>query len=348
MHSPDDVLARVLLGDARGDALHAARGAARAAAASAPHAGRRPTPRRARRRTAGARPAPLNTDDNARIELAAPRDLIGFERYKGYLETIYAASWPYGRLVGRACGHRHGRGRRASATRELALALLAHGRKREAPRRWSRAAERAARRPSSRCARGVLRACSARRDGRAALATRSAPPSRDPASSERANARIADGARRGARLARATASRSARARALERMPSSPACAHAGPSCATLRALRAAAHGGATDRASASSRAARAHRAGVRAASARAVLLPRARARRAACTSTRPCARRARYVEARCARDALAADPLPEPDATRRKPTLQAMSETGLATAVRRACDAHLTRLAKQA
>ncbi|HJL19652.1 MAG TPA: hypothetical protein RMH99_28575 [Sandaracinaceae bacterium LLY-WYZ-13_1] len=42
------------------------------------------------------RPAVLNTDDNARIEFAAPRDLIGFARYEGYLSTIYSPEWPYG------------------------------------------------------------------------------------------------------------------------------------------------------------------------------------------------------------------------------------------------------------
>ena len=76
--------------------------------------------------------APINTDDNARIELAAPRDLIGFERYKGYLETMYASSWPYGRLSGRLTGF--GSGAEASARyARLALSLLAHGRKRELP-----------------------------------------------------------------------------------------------------------------------------------------------------------------------------------------------------------------------
>jgi hypothetical protein len=76
-------------------------------------------------------PAPLNTDDNARIELAAPRDLIGFERYKGYLGTIYGERWPYGHLTGRL--HGFGSGQAAAEHHaQLALALLEHGRKREA------------------------------------------------------------------------------------------------------------------------------------------------------------------------------------------------------------------------
>src|SRR5262249_8893140 len=60
IHSPEDVLARVLVSSKEEVAQFSQR-------------------------------APLNTDDNARIELAAPRDLIGFERYKGYLETMYAS-----------------------------------------------------------------------------------------------------------------------------------------------------------------------------------------------------------------------------------------------------------------
>lgn len=76
--------------------------------------------------------APINTDDNARIELAAPRDLIGFERHQGYLETMYAASWPFGRVLDRLEGL--GSGQEASKrAASLALALLAHGRKAEVP-----------------------------------------------------------------------------------------------------------------------------------------------------------------------------------------------------------------------
>jgi tetratricopeptide (TPR) repeat protein len=82
--------------------------------------------------------APLNTDDNARIELAAPHDLIGFERHRGYLETMYASSWPYGRVAARLEGL--GSGTRASEQcARLALALLAHGRKTEVPALLERA-----------------------------------------------------------------------------------------------------------------------------------------------------------------------------------------------------------------
>lgn len=44
------------------------------------------------------RPAPLNTDDNALIEFAAPRDLIGFDAFAGYTETLYEDGWPYGKV----------------------------------------------------------------------------------------------------------------------------------------------------------------------------------------------------------------------------------------------------------
>jgi hypothetical protein len=99
IHSPEDVLARTLLAS-REEVSKFSRG------------------------------APLNTDDNARIELAAPRDLIGFERYKGYLETMYAPSWPYGRVRSHLTGFGSG-AEAAERYAHLSFALLAHGRKRE-------------------------------------------------------------------------------------------------------------------------------------------------------------------------------------------------------------------------
>lgn len=99
IHSPEDVLARTLLAS-RAEVLKFSQG------------------------------APLNTDDNARIELAAPRDLIGFERYKGYLETMYAPSWPYGRVRSHLTGFGSGPAA-AEHYAHLSFALLAHGRKRE-------------------------------------------------------------------------------------------------------------------------------------------------------------------------------------------------------------------------
>ena len=81
-------------------------------------------------------PAILNTDDNARIEFAAPNDLIGFQRYEGYLGTIYSESWPFGlprppegdeSPDGRLAGF--GEGDAASRNyAELAMSMIAHGR----------------------------------------------------------------------------------------------------------------------------------------------------------------------------------------------------------------------------
>lgn len=130
LHSPFDLLARVLLADKQ-ELLRYTQIEERFEngrwvmhAASTNHAPCSPPDCR---RT----PSPLNTDDNARIEFAAPRDLIGFERYRGYLQTLYAPDWPYGRLVDRLRGMGSGV-QGADAYGELAISLLAHGRKREA------------------------------------------------------------------------------------------------------------------------------------------------------------------------------------------------------------------------
>lgn len=69
----------------------------------------------------------INTDDNAIIEFAAPRDLIGFERYEGYLSTIYSADWPFGRLENLIEGFGEGDAR-ARNLAELAMSLIGHGR----------------------------------------------------------------------------------------------------------------------------------------------------------------------------------------------------------------------------
>jgi len=73
------------------------------------------------------RPAILNTDDNARIEFNAPRDLIGFSRYEGYLASIYSEEWPYGHPREVLAGF--GEGDVASRNyAELAMSMIAHGR----------------------------------------------------------------------------------------------------------------------------------------------------------------------------------------------------------------------------
>jgi spermidine synthase len=72
-------------------------------------------------------PVPLNTDDNARIEFAAPRDLIGFRRYENYLATIYGQEWPWGRPDPVLTGFGEG-DEAASRYAELAMSFVAHGR----------------------------------------------------------------------------------------------------------------------------------------------------------------------------------------------------------------------------
>lgn len=75
--------------------------------------------------------APINTDDNALIEFAAPRDLMGAARNDRYLARVYGPQWPYARLLGLArnidAGDEPGTG-----AGKLARSLLAFGRTREA------------------------------------------------------------------------------------------------------------------------------------------------------------------------------------------------------------------------
>ena len=76
-------------------------------------------------------PAGINTDDNMRIEFAAPRDLIGYDRYEGYLVNIYSPEWPFGRVVRQLQGF--GEGDVAAARyADLGLVLLGHSRRVEA------------------------------------------------------------------------------------------------------------------------------------------------------------------------------------------------------------------------
>ncbi|MCG8554003.1 MAG: fused MFS/spermidine synthase [Proteobacteria bacterium] len=94
-------------------------------------------------RTCRRRPAPLNTDDNARIEFAAPRDLIAFQRHRGYLSTFYDSAWPYGRALERLRGFGEGEQAAVSYAR-FAEALMANGRRVEAARVLDRASRLAA------------------------------------------------------------------------------------------------------------------------------------------------------------------------------------------------------------
>lgn len=76
-------------------------------------------------------PAPLNTDDNARIEFSAPKNLIGFERYRGYVGTFYEPEWPYGRVPDRLAGVGEEE-QAATHYAEQAMAMMGHGRMVEA------------------------------------------------------------------------------------------------------------------------------------------------------------------------------------------------------------------------
>jgi spermidine synthase len=88
--------------------------------------------------TAGAR---TNTDDNALIEFAAPRDLLRYQAYDPYLAKVYGPMWPYGHLTGIVEGY-DGPNRAANMA-HLARSLLAHGKAREA-KLWQSRAEAAA------------------------------------------------------------------------------------------------------------------------------------------------------------------------------------------------------------
>jgi spermidine synthase len=86
--------------------------------------------------------AQLNTDDNALIEFAAPRDLLRYQAYDPYLAKVYGPMWPYGHLTGLVEGYDGET--RATGMAHLARSLLAHGKAREA-KLWQGRAEAAAR-----------------------------------------------------------------------------------------------------------------------------------------------------------------------------------------------------------
>jgi predicted membrane-bound spermidine synthase len=184
VHSPYDVLARVLLGD-RDEVMRYTQ------IETSEHDGRKQSVPASTNAGPCAAPAcvrsavPINTDDNAAIEFAAPRDLIGFERYKGYLQTIYADTWPYGSLFGRVDGFTPAR--TAEEHAELAVALLAHGRKREAARLLG---EAGGVRPETSFARAMLDVLGPN-PTEPDLHIR--PPRSDPQIGERANRRLLDG-----------------------------------------------------------------------------------------------------------------------------------------------------------
>jgi tetratricopeptide (TPR) repeat protein len=69
--------------------------------------------------------AAVNTDDNALLEFAAPRDLLAAGRGGRFADAVYGEAWPYGHLDGLVAAE----GEDAAA---LARALLVHGKRREA------------------------------------------------------------------------------------------------------------------------------------------------------------------------------------------------------------------------
>src|SRR3954469_19879523 len=86
--------------------------------------------------------SPLNTDDDAIIEFAAPRDLLGSGRGvpDPYLARVYASEWPYGRFDRYLVGLGDADEKWKTELR-LAHSLLAHG-KRPAADRFLAAARR--------------------------------------------------------------------------------------------------------------------------------------------------------------------------------------------------------------
>jgi spermidine synthase len=105
--------------------------------------------------------SPDNTDDNARIEFSAPRDLLGYAKFDPYLAKVYGPMWPYGRLTELVSGYD---GPDAGPARGLlGRSLLAHGKAREAEL-WTRRAEAAGDSPEARQARLLLKLVSTRLD----------------------------------------------------------------------------------------------------------------------------------------------------------------------------------------
>src|SRR6266540_970439 len=93
--------------------------------------------------------SPVNTDDNARIEFAAPRDLLGYAKFDPYLAKVYGPLWPYGRLGELVRGYDVADPNlRSARAGGLGRSLLAHGKAREAEL-WTRKAETAGATPGA-------------------------------------------------------------------------------------------------------------------------------------------------------------------------------------------------------
>jgi hypothetical protein len=109
--------------------------------------------------------SPDNTDDNARIEFSAPRDLLGYAKFDPYLAKVYGPMWPYGRLTELVRGYDGGgdAARRSADCGRLGRSLIAHGKARESEL-WTRRAEAAGETPEARHARLLLKLVSTRMD----------------------------------------------------------------------------------------------------------------------------------------------------------------------------------------
>ncbi|MDB4979889.1 MAG: hypothetical protein JWM82_641 [Myxococcales bacterium] len=108
--------------------------------------------------------SPDNTDDNARIEFSAPRDLLGYAKFDPYLAKVYGPMWPYGRVTGLVRGYDEPGGRwRSAEAGLLGRSLLGHGKSREAEL-WTRRAEAAGPTPEAEHARLLLDLVSTRMD----------------------------------------------------------------------------------------------------------------------------------------------------------------------------------------
>ena len=86
---------------------------------------------------------PINTDDNARIEFAAPRDLLGYAKFDPYLAKVYGADVALRPARPGSCAGTTARTASAARGARCARSLLAHGKAREAEL-WTRRAEAAA------------------------------------------------------------------------------------------------------------------------------------------------------------------------------------------------------------
>ncbi len=105
--------------------------------------------------------SPENTDDNARIELTAPRDLLGYIKFDPYLAKVYGPLWPYGRLTEVIAGYDGDQ--RSQCRGLLGRSLLAHGKAREAAL-WIGRAEQPGASPEAAHARLLLDLVSTRLD----------------------------------------------------------------------------------------------------------------------------------------------------------------------------------------